>query len=138
MVGDRPQSVTLIQCTNTKRDQPAPAKDLYDESAYFRKMRAWAESRDCRWYILSAKHGLLHPGTNVEPYDERGLSEPQAAEIAAKLNADGVERVDVCAGRDYLDPLEPELEAYGIEVVDSFAGLKIGERMSKLDSLTDA
>jgi hypothetical protein len=136
MVGDRPQSATLIQCTATKRDTAAPARDLYDESAYFRKMRAWAEARNDPWFILSAKHGLLNPHSGVEPYDERGLSVEQAKEIADTFTQWEFTAVHVCAGRDYLDPLTPELEAKGIDVVDSFAGLRIGERMRELDERT--
>jgi hypothetical protein len=126
---------TLIQCTNTKRDHEAPARMLYDESAYFRKMRAWAESRGGRWYILSAKHGLLSPDEPVAPYDERGLSEEQAKQIAFELDERAINRVYVCAGRDYLDTLTPALEEVCIDVVDPFGGLQIGERLSKLDKL---
>lgn len=126
---------TLIQCTNTKRDHEAPARMLYDESAYFRKMRDWAESRQGRWYILSAKHGLLSPDEPVAPYDERGLSEEQAEQIAFELDERAISRVYVCAGRDYLDTLTPALEAVYIDVVDPFGGLQIGERLSKLDKL---
>jgi hypothetical protein len=109
---------------------------LYDESAYFRKMRAWAESRGDRWYILSAKHGLLSPEEPIAPYDERGLSEEQAEQIAFELDERAINRVYVCAGRDYLDNLTPALEAVWIDVIDPFAGLGIGERMSKLEELS--
>jgi len=126
---------TLIQCTNTKRDHEAPARMLYDESAYFRKMRAWAESRQGQWYILSAKHGLLSPDEPIAPYDERGLSEEQAEQIAFELDERAISRVYVCAGRDYLDALTPALEEVYIDVVDPFGGLQIGERLSKLDKL---
>jgi hypothetical protein len=130
--------VTLIQCTNAKRDHEAPARMLYDESAYFRKMRAWARSRNDPWYVLSAKHGLVAPGEPLSPYDERGLSDAQAERIATQLANRGVTRVYVCAGRDYLDPLVPALEACSVDVVDPFAGLRIGERMNALEDRTDA
>jgi len=114
---------TLIQCTATKRDREAPARMLYDESAYFRKMRAWAESRDGRWYILSAKHGLVSPDEPLAPYDERGLSQEQAEEIAFQLDERAIGRVYVCAGRDYLDELTPALESVYIDVVQEFMRL---------------
>jgi len=125
--------VTLIQCTDSKRDTAAKARDLYDESRYFRKMRSWAKARGDPWYILSAKHGLVHPDDRLQPYDERGLSADKSEEIAFQLDFDGVEAVYVCAGRDYLDTLESALEREGIEVVDYFAGMKIGEREQELD-----
>jgi hypothetical protein len=129
-------SVTLIQCTDSKRDHAAPAKDLYDESAYFCRMRAWAEARGDPWYILSAKHGLVDPETRLEPYDQRGISETQAETIATQLHEDGVGTVHVTAGTDYTAPLVPALEARGIDVVNHFAGEGIGKRKSLLKRAT--
>ena len=128
------KDVTLIQCTDGKRDEPTPAKDLYDVSAYFRAMRRWAEARGDPWYILSAKHGLVRPGTRLEPYDERGLSESQAETIATQLHADGVTTVHLTAGRDYTGELVPALESRGIDVVNHFAGERIGTRRNKLEA----
>lgn len=127
---------TLISCTATKRDHEAPARMLYDESLYFRKMRAWAKSRGDSWYILSAKHGLVDPDVPIAAYDERGLSKEQAEQIAFELDERAIGRVCVCAGRDYLDTLIPALESVYIDVIDPFAGMPIGERMSELDART--
>jgi hypothetical protein len=66
--------VTLIQCTDSKHDEPSKAKNLYTESSYFRAMRSWAKARGNGWYILSAKHGLLPPERKIEPYNAVGLS----------------------------------------------------------------
>jgi len=130
--------VTLVQCTKTKRDEAAPAQELYDVSDYFCDMRGYAKAQDCPWYILSAKHGLVHPETAVEPYDERGLSETQAAEIATKLAKQNVSTVEVVAGSDYSDPLVPELEKEGIEVINNLRGCKIGTRQNRLQEWRDA
>jgi len=127
---------TLIQCTNTKRDNEAPARMLYDESAYFRRMRAWAEARGDPWYILSAKYGLVHPKTRLEPYNQRGLSEAQAETIATQLHEDGVDTVHVTAGMDYTEALVPALEARGIDVINHFAGERIGKRRELLKRAT--
>jgi len=120
--------VTLIQCTDSKRDTPALARDLYDESRYFCRMRAWAEHRGNLWYILSAKHGLIAPTEIIAPYDERGLIEEQASEISRSLHNVGVETVHITAGRDYTSPLIPRLETFGMDVVNHFAGEPIGRR----------
>lgn len=129
--------VTLITCRATKRSAKAAAKNLYDTSAYFRKMRAWAKSRGVPWFIMSAKHGLLHPETEVAPYESRGVDGDLARDMAVALSAEGVEVVHVCAGRDYLDPLTPKLERRGIDVVEHFAGQQIGERMKNLAEATE-
>jgi len=127
---------TLITCTNAKRDRAAPARELYDESAYFRDMRAYAEARHGPWFILSAKHGLVEPSEVLEPYDAVGLSEPQAETIATDLADRGITSVHVTAGKRYTDPLTPELEAVGIDVVEVARGMKIGERRSWLQRRT--
>lgn len=140
MVTDQ-MEVTLIQCTNNKvsdnPDKVFRAKDLYMESTYFKKMRAWAEARGNPWYILSAKHGLLAPNEIVAPYNERGLEKHQAIQVAGLLSGIGVERVDICAGRDYTEHLIAELEHDGIEVVEHFAGEPIGTRMKLLGEATE-
>jgi hypothetical protein len=109
---------------------------LYDESGYFCDMRAWAKARADPWYILSAKHGLVNRSEIIAPYDERGLSESQAEAIAADLAESGVDTAHITAGRDYTDPLVPELERRGIDVVNHFSGLQIGERRHALQEAT--
>jgi len=122
------KEMTLIQCTDSKRDTASKARDLYDESRYFRKMRAWAEWRGVPWFILSAKHGLVHPEQILFTYDERGLSTTQAHNIASKLRAVDTCTVHICAGMDYTDHLIPALECRGVDVVNHFAGERIGTR----------
>ena len=128
------ERIVLIQCTKTKREERAAARDLYDESAYFRDYRDYAETFGDEWYILSAKHGLLHPETEIAPYDERGLSEGQAVEIAESLagRVGPNTTIELLAGMDYTDPLVPELERQtDADVVDSHRGLPIGKRRQK-------
>lgn len=133
--------ITLIQCTDSKLsddpDELFRAKELYTESRYFRKMRAWAEARGNPWYILSAKYGLLAPNEIITPYNERGISKSQAIEVALHLRGIGVECVDITAGRDYTRHLIPELEQDGIDVVNHFAGERIGDRERLLAEATE-
>jgi hypothetical protein len=63
-------TVGLVGCAAQKLDHPARARDLY-VSQLFRKASAYAELTCDRWYVLSAKHGLVHPDTILEPYDVR-------------------------------------------------------------------
>lgn len=128
--------VTLIQCTKSKREEQAKARDLYDESDYFVKMREYAKARGVTWGILSAKYGLVYPDREIKPYDEFGLSEEQAREIADHLEETDVTEVEIVAGRKYTNPLIPELEKRGIDVINNFSGQMIGVRKSNL--LTEA
>jgi len=127
---------TLIQCTKSKRESVSPARELYDASDYFRDMREWAEARGDPFWILSARHGAVHPDDEIAPYDAVGLSDRQAQSIAEFLGEHHIETVRVCAGRAYLNPLIPELERVSIDVIDPFAGLGIGERRQRLQKRT--
>jgi hypothetical protein len=67
---DRPLTIGLVGCASQKLNRPAPARELY-VSQLFKKASAYAEATCDRWYVLSAKHGLVHPDTVLEPYDVR-------------------------------------------------------------------
>src|SRR4051812_38638013 len=62
--------IGLVGCVKTKLHRPAQAKDLYI-SPLFRGRRRYVERNCDRWFILSAKHGLLEPDSTIEPYDLR-------------------------------------------------------------------
>lgn len=126
------KEVTLVQCTDSKHNTEMEAKDLYMESAYFECMRRWAEARGDPWYILSAKHGLVDPMEVLEPYNQRGLSEAQAEAIAAEIYVRDFSVAHITAGSDYTNDLVPALEARGIDVVNHFAGERIGARRQLL------
>ena len=60
--------VILAGCVKTKAPEASPGCDLY-LSPLFERRRRYAESSGRPWYILSAEHGLLDPGSIIEPYD---------------------------------------------------------------------
>jgi len=126
----------LVQCTDSKRDEKSMAQNLYDESTYFCKMRAYAIATGAPWFILSAKHGLVHPNTEIEPYDEFGLSISQSQKVAEQLKLKEYDEVEIIAGSKYTNTLTPELESHGIDVIELCRGMGIGERMSELERLT--
>jgi hypothetical protein len=99
-------------------------------------MREYAEATGEPWKILSAKHGLIDPEDVIEPYDAFGLSKVQCKRIAAELDRQDVTTVKIVAGKKYTNPLTPELEAYGIEVIELCRGQRIGERLQTLKTLT--
>ncbi len=61
-------TVALVACSGSKLSRPAPARQLYTGDL-FRKSAAYAEAVADRWYVLSAKHHLVHPDQVLEPYD---------------------------------------------------------------------
>ena len=116
----------IVGCVATKRvgDQRWPAADLYT-SPLFRYRRAYAEhviqQPDGpflqKWFILSAKHGLVSPSTVIEPHDET-LNRMAAA--ARRIWAEGVmsdltqrlrpgDEVLILAGQRYLKQSDVDL-----------------------------
>jgi|SRR5271157_1873567 len=61
--------IALVACGATKLPRRAPAKDLYI-GPLFRAARAYAETCCDHWYILSARHGLVDPEADLDPYDQ--------------------------------------------------------------------
>ena len=102
----------LVGCVKKKRPNAGPAQDIYT-STLWQYRRAYAELHGCPWYILSAKHGLLAPGTWIERYDlalpdlsafERrewslGVLDALAAEVPT---LDG-KTIEVHAGKHYVE-----------------------------------
>ena len=62
--------IALVAGSSTKLATPAPAKDLYI-STLFQLSRRYAEAHADRWYILSAKQGLVTPRTVLAPDNVR-------------------------------------------------------------------
>jgi hypothetical protein len=61
--------VGLVGCVKRKGPVAAPAGELY-VSPLFAGRRRFVEASCDRWFILSARHGLVDPDEVVEPYDE--------------------------------------------------------------------
>ena len=59
----------LVSCVSKKLQHAAPARDLY-RSTWFVLVRRLIERERAPWYILSAKHGLVHPDAVIAPYDQ--------------------------------------------------------------------
>jgi hypothetical protein len=124
----------------SKQDRPAPAKDLYS-SALFRGRRAFVESSCDRWFILSAKHGLLAPDDLIGPYDVRLADKP--APERRRWSSDVLDELDqrlgplsglafeIHAGAAYRDSgLASGLRAQGATVENPVEGLTQGEQLA--------
>lgn len=64
------KNVGLLACGKSKLPNRAPAKDLYT-GQLFRAGRAYLEATCHQWAILSARHGLVMPDLELEPYEKR-------------------------------------------------------------------
>ncbi len=133
------EAVYLVSCVKTKRATAAPAGELYI-SDWFKSARAFVESRGSRWFILSAKYGLVDPGSIVEPYEKTlkqqpiGVRRQWAAQVTGQLLMDvpNLTTIVMLAGQTYAEFLIPRLRAAGIEVVQPMAGLSFGNQLGWL------
>jgi hypothetical protein len=122
-------NIGLVSCSKRKLDRPWPARELYSASAFFRKARAYCERHYDSWYILSAKHGLVHPDEVLAPYDLTLKRMPVAERrawgrrVSADLRALGDHVFYPHAGKDYLEYVS------GVKLVNVLEGLRQGERL---------
>ena len=113
------------------------ARDLYC-SDWFLKARAYVETRSAKWFILSAKYGLVEPQQIIAPY-KATLSDMSAAkrkDWADKVATDlrprcpkGTEVV-VLAGRFYREHLVRTLNHWGCKPYIPLEGMGIGKQLS--------
>ena len=131
----------LVSCVKTKLPTPASAKNLYI-SDWFCKARACVESTGCRWRILSAQYGLVHPDEEIRPYEETLNTMPIAERRA--WARDVLEAMDPClvgvdtvvflAGARYREFLEPALRERGVAVSVPMSGLSQGRQLAWLNA----
>lgn len=132
--------VGLVGCVKQKLASSSAAADLYT-SPLFRGRRRWVEETCDRWYILSAKHGVLEPATVVSPYDEtlkgstravkRAWSRRVLDELHAELGSFGGTVFEIHAGADYREwGLVEGLRARGGSVEVPAEGLVQGEQLA--------
>lgn len=132
--------IGLVSCVKTKASTQCAAADLYT-SVWFRKARFYAEKCCDRWYILSAKHGLISPDTVIAPYEETLATMPAAKrrEWAAAVISDLMEEVIrgdeiiFLAGAQYREHLIRPLAESGIDVSIPMEGLGIGQQLAWLN-----
>jgi len=133
--------IVIAQCTGSKLGVECEAQEMYTASTYFCKQRDYAETVGDKWFIQSAKHGLLEPTEVIRPYNQhaKDIDDPEAwakgIELALNQHTGVPATVQLLGGKHYVDPLKPVLERYGYIVETPLEGLGIGERMAELDRL---
>ena len=138
-------NIYLVSCVSQKRSAPAPAKDLYT-SLWFQKARAYVERHSGPWFIVSAKHCLVHPEEVVAPYnvtlnamlvaERRRWADKVLSQLEPHLR--DVQSVTFLAGQRYREFLEAPLRRRGFAVAVPMQGLRIGEQVSWLGRHFDA
>lgn len=138
--------IALVSCGKAKVKHPAPAAEFYTGSL-FRAARRHAETGYDAWWILSAKHHLVHPQQILAPYDATlgNFTDEQVRQWANRVDSEfridagygtwvqqgGGLVVDIYAGKNYVQPLlaTPAWRRPWCDVNLPHEGLQIGERL---------
>lgn len=128
--------VCFVSCVKGKRDHAAPAKDLY-RSTYFTESKTYAMRRFPRWYILSARHGLVEPDQVIAPYEltlntmpvgeRRQWADRVLADILARTAP--TDALTFLTGTRYHELLVGPLRERGYTVHLPMQGLRFGEKL---------
>lgn len=130
------RTIALVSCVSKKSVRPMPARDLYI-SDWFQKASAYVEQTADRWYILSAKYGLVDPDAVIEPYDETLKTMPAAARrawarrvlVQLSPSLKQGDHLVILAGEAYREHLLDPVRAIGYPVEIPMQGLRIGEQL---------
>lgn len=106
------ERVGLVACAARKLPGTHRAEDLY-QSALFKKARQWVIANCDNWFVLSAKHGLIHPSAEIDWYDvtlknlTREERQAWADKVRLQLKAIVTSEVELIAlaGESYCEPL---------------------------------
>jgi hypothetical protein len=131
--------IGFVACSKTKNSLRLPAAALYT-SPLFRKSLLAAIDQSERVYILSAKHGLLNCNDVIEPYELTLKTMKRSDRIAwgyrVGAQLDSVLRpcdsAMLLCGKEYLVPLQPDLDRLQAEVESPLGSLSMGSRLSLL------
>ena len=130
--------VILVGCVRTKRAGPCAAAELFT-SPLFEGRHQYATASGLRWYILSAKFGLLAPGDVIGPYDvyladqsagyRRAWGEFVTAALEQRESDLRGRTIEIHAGAAYVDPLRAPMAARGATLAVPLAHLRQGEQL---------
>lgn len=127
--------IVVIQCGSKKRPTPARADDLYTGSLFRAARDAARRLAGNRWFIVSAKHGLMRPGQLVVPYDAKlpkGGDPAWSSRVLEELRkqAKPGERIVALASADYCRGWADELGAE--QPLEGLGMMKRIKRMKEL------
>lgn len=135
----------VVPCSSRKTfDQRVPGEKRMAQNAYcgqaFLFCRQHLEGHRWPWFILSGKHGFLHPYSEIQDYNQK-IEAPERIQVwdeAFDMLTDGqhaalsgADRVIVLGSALYADVAEWLL---GREVERPYAGLPIGKMLQLLKS----
>lgn len=136
--------ICLVGDTKSQRKGRALAELLFT-SNLFKHSRAYAERHSDRWYILSAKHGLLKPTDLIDPYslsirdhrpDDRFLLAQRILQTFLRERITTNDTITMLANTHYCEVLVPVFEGRGFTSIRPFQNKNAVEQIQWLKSQT--
>lgn len=137
-------SICLVSDSKSQRHMKSLAENLFS-SALFQKSKAYATTKCTRWYILSARYGLIEPNQLIEPYgmmfdDLPGEQKFKwGQQVLASILQQRIVTYDVIvllAGASYQAYLLPVLQARRYTVETPLKGLSAVDQLAWLERAT--
>ena len=133
------KKIVLLSCVNAKRNRRAKAGDMYISPLFTKSLNyAKQKLRPDKVFILSAEHGLLGLGDEIEPYNKtlNDMGEGERRQWASKVlkqlqscaNLDS-DHFTFLAGDKYREFLIPHIKHYSVPM----EGLRIGQQLAWLN-----
>ncbi|WP_284640786.1 DUF6884 domain-containing protein [Paenibacillus silviterrae] len=129
--------IAFVSCSKKKKSYPCEAASLYAESQLFKFASSFCNTHYDKWFILSAKHGVVAPSDILEPYDQTLKStsisnkKKWAHKVLLQIQQQFSSNSPVFyfhASDDYVKYLIPLLEDAGYQCVRPLKGLGIGKQ----------
>ena len=131
------RTICVIACSKSKRNYACPARLLYIGTAFKQSVK-FAESKGLKWFVLSAKYGIVQPETIIAPYEQtlQALSREQRDVWITKVRKQLTESYPrtnfiILAGGMYKDPFK------GMAITEPLKGLSQGKRIQRLKQLCE-
>lgn len=128
--------IGLISCASMKQNREAEASELYI-SPLFKNSMQYAKERFDKFFILSAKHGLLKPTDKIHPYDMtlNTMNKEEriawAEDVFKKLLKVVSQKDEIVflAGANYREFLEKKIKEKGNRTSCPLYKMSIGEQL---------
>lgn len=136
--------VVLISCGKEKRQWSCRASEMYC-SERFISAKQFAQQQNYDWYVISAKHGLLHPDAMIEPYDlsilnftdnEKNLWAEKITNDIFKLHELST-KIMILADNNYSNALAYKLNKKGYSVILPFNEIDYTQQKNFLQNAND-
>ena len=126
--------IALVSCGKSKLAHKAMACELYT-GTLFKLSYEYAINNSDQVFILSAKHGLVHPNTRIEPYNEtlNGKSKHDQKKWAYKVlqTLPKADHYIILAGENYRKYITQKMCSYEVPL----EGLSFGHQLQRLKTL---